>query len=546
VIQKLNTLEVRVKAVLLLLFLCVGSFGISQTYFSKVLSGWESSSFFETDSSYISFGLNSDFSINKNFIQINAFAKNDTNVLKNKIFIDSNTHTEVVSSASNSIFLNGNYYIAGGIADNVHLKGTIYKVQPSLDSFDIIYQNPTISRSRFTVIKAINDHLATLEIKGISGISGTKSATEFIMMDTFGNVKFSKSYSIPLYDIHLYPKDLVSTSDNGFLILCQEEEPKGQILGGGIKLFRATLIKTDSLGNEQWRKHLGDPWFNIKANNLIKAEDDTSYYVGWTNSDTIMRKWYPSSTFYDNWDIKHNSYTTLFLSKIGESGKTQWIKKYKTHINIPDFSINDYRELIFHYSPKMIKTKDNHLVAIGYYGALVKFTLDGEMVWYRSYIRFDDTLNYRDSDTFVKTFKETQDEGFILGGQYQARFRPIYQNAFAIKLDKYGCQFPDCHKKDKWYMDSVANAINKSNKGGSVLLYPNPTNDLLTIKLPASFALNSSVRVNIYGIKGKLIHTYSITDYTTQFSTSNLPKGIYIFQFSSHEMKEESVRVVVY
>jgi hypothetical protein len=259
-----------------------------------------------------------------------------------------------------------------------------------------------------------------------------------------------------------------------------------------------------------------------------------------------MRKWYPSNIYYDNWDIKPNDYTTLFLSKLGESGTTQWIKKYKTQISIPHFGINEFREIPFVYSRKMIKTKDNHIAVIGEKVGFAKFTLEGEMVWYRHNIQFDDTLNWRDSDTYIKTFEETQDEGFILGGQYRARFRPIYQNAFAIKLDKYGCQFPDCHKTDKWYMDSVANAINKSNKGGNILLYPNPTNDLLTIKLPASLELNTAVEVFIYTTQGKLIETYSITDYTTQFSTSNLPKGVYYFQFKGDDIDEETYKVVVY
>lgn len=359
--------------------------------------------------------------------------------------------------------LGNHFYIAGDLfsSDN---HGLLIKLDSDLDSIHFSVIDTTFYNSRyFNITKHKENKLILI---GVFTDLNFKRSTFIKMVDTNGITLWSNSYTIPLYNIHLYPKDIISTSDNGFLLLCQEEEPKGQVIGGGIKLFRTTLIKTDSLGNEQWRKHLGDPRFNIKANNLIKAEDDTSYYVGWTNPDTILRKWYPSNTYYDNWDIMSNDYSTLSLSKIGESGTTQWIKRYKTKIVFPQFGIDEYREIIFGYSPKMVKTKDNHIVAIGYYGYLAKFTLEGEMIWYRHSIKFDDIYDWRDSDTYVKTFKETQDEGFILGGQYLAAAEPIYQNAFAIKLDQYGCQFPDCHKEDKWYLDSVANTtINPTKEG---------------------------------------------------------------------------------
>ena len=43
------------------------------------------------------------------------------------------------------------------------------------------------------------------------------------------------------------PQDLIRTSDNGYLLFC---------FTGDNPFWYATLIKTDSEGNEQWRKHI--------------------------------------------------------------------------------------------------------------------------------------------------------------------------------------------------------------------------------------------------------------------------------------------------
>ncbi|MEN8929117.1 MAG: T9SS type A sorting domain-containing protein [Flavobacteriales bacterium] len=539
----LNTVQLRVKAILLLLFLGIGNFGVSQTYFSKVLPGWESSFFFENDTSYISFGMDRNFSINKNYIKISNLKKTDLSYLEYDLALDTQTYTQLSgSNTDNNILLDNQFYIAGDqfLPGN---SGLLIKLDSDLDSIHFSLLDTSYFNSRYFKIEKHKTN--QLLILGTFFEANFKINTFIKMMDTNGVTLWSKPYTIPLKNIHLYPKDIVSTSDKGFLLLCQEQEPELQLIGGGTKIFRTTLIKTDSLGNEQWRKHLGDERFNIKANNLIKAENDTSFYIGWTNSDSIMRKWYPSNTFYSHWDIMSNDYSTLFLSKIGESGKTQWIKDYKAQISIPHFGINEYRPILFGYSPKMIKTRDNHLVALGYYGNLAKFTLKGEMMWFRYNIKFDDTLSWRDSDTYVKTFKETNDNGFILGGQYRSVGQPIYQNAFAIKLDKYGCQFPGCHKEDQWYLDSVANAENKSNKGGDILLYPNPTNGLLTIKLPASLELSSSVNVSVFDLQGKLVNQFSLTDYTTNFNVTNLAKGMYLFQFESSEVEKITRKIIV-
>ena len=65
--QLTNTLNLRVKATMLLLFLGIWNISNSQSYFSKVLPGWENNHFVELDTSYVSIGKNTVDATSKNF-----------------------------------------------------------------------------------------------------------------------------------------------------------------------------------------------------------------------------------------------------------------------------------------------------------------------------------------------------------------------------------------------------------------------------------------------------------------------------------------------
>ncbi|MGB1040967.1 MAG: T9SS type A sorting domain-containing protein, partial [Flavobacteriales bacterium] len=524
----------------LFLFLAVCSF--SQTYFSKLLPGWENSYFIETDSSYISIGMNNYYPPYRNFIQINDLDKADLSYSSYDLFIDTQTHTQLHSLTSfNALKHNNQIYIGGDYFTGVG-NGTLFKLNKKSDS--IIYFNSDTSywNSRYYGIKPYKKD--KFIIIGDYDQPNYKSNTFLKVTDTNGNLLWTKSYTIPSKNIHLHPTDIVSTSDGGFLLLCQEEEPMFQQIGRTIKLFRPLLIKTDSLGNEQWRKNLGDYRYNNFASNIIKGETDTTYFVSWTDLDSLLYNFGHSP---DKWHTRANYDATVWLSKIGESGSILWTKNSfpiyqqnkslkKTEIKTPFFV------------KQMRKTNDNH-IAIGgisnYYCNLAKYSMDGELVWYRDKINFQDTLEFRDANTQLKTFSQTKDQGFIFGGVYELEISPFTRHAYIMKLDQYGCVEPGCHLQDQWYLDSVANTRNKSNKGSSILLYPNPTHGEITIKLPASFSLESPVAVSIISTKGNLVSSFELNDFTTTYTTTHLSKGLYIFKFTSEELGSETIKVVV-
>ena len=63
------------------------------------------------------------------------------------------------------------------------------------------------------------------------------------------------------------PQDLIITSDNGYLLFC---------VSGDNPFWNATLIKTDSEGNEEWRKHYYDA---VSRNGRIHETEDGGYFM---------------------------------------------------------------------------------------------------------------------------------------------------------------------------------------------------------------------------------------------------------------------------
>ena len=82
--------------------------------------------------------------------------------------------------------------------------------------------------------------------------------------------------------------DLISTSDNGYLLFCNSDPPP-----------YATLIKTDSEGNEEWRKKYDDytsgrGWIHqtedggyFMASAYAVTKLDSEYNVEWSAAEPI-------------------------------------------------------------------------------------------------------------------------------------------------------------------------------------------------------------------------------------------------------------------
>ena len=102
-------------------------------------------------------------------------------------------------------------------------------------------------------------------------------------------------------------------------------------------------------------------------------------------------------------------------------------------------------------------------------------------------------------------------------------------------------------RDDEVGWDKVANALKSTftcstafiedvNFRNEVIIYPNPTNDQITLDIKG---YNGSVNVEIYSLSGKLLHTTN----STTISLKDYPKGIYVFKLNYGD-REEEIKVV--
>jgi hypothetical protein len=122
-------------------------------------------------------------------------------------------------------------------------------------------------------------------------------------------------------------EDFIETSDGGFAIIAN------YALSIGVQ--EILLIKTDSLGDEEWHQSYGDGSYDNRANSLIQTDDGGFIITGQTTSDTFGL---------DQRDA--------YLVRTNEYGDTLWTRKY---------GVSNYDEALGNIS----KTLDGGYIIVG-------------------------------------------------------------------------------------------------------------------------------------------------------------------------------------
>ena len=78
-----------------------------------------------------------------------------------------------------------------------------------------------------------------------------------------------------------------------------------------------------------------------------------------------------------------------------------------------------------------------------------------------------------------------------------------------------------------------------------ISVFPNPTNDFLTLKIDVSTPLNIRfLYYQIYDINGKLLESKKLADYETTISTANLVSGIYFLKITDENKEIKTFKIV--
>lgn len=128
---------------------------------------------------------------------------------------------------------------------------------------------------------------------------------------------------------------------------------------------------------------------------------------------------------------------------------------------------------------------------------------------------FDVRINYPEGDSLIRLYQSSNDDS------YQIYFP---HTVTSIKFDPYF-----------WLIQkhSIHTGIIENNNSNLFRLFPNPTNDQITIVLKQEDLKN--IVISIYNIEGQLLLQQQIRTAKTEINTSGFTKGIYVIKLSNDE-----------
>ena len=299
--------------------------------------------------------------------------------------------------------------------------------------------------------------------------------------------------------------DIAKAGDGGYLFSGLET----YAIGGKPKGF---ILKTDSLGGEEWRKELTGP----EGNNEVLLHP-----------------------------INDSVFSFITTQRISEPFPDQyWTRFRKGKIDMYGNILQD--TLIGPQTAQMSTaffepTKDGYYVTAGYAQNLnwgsyaMKFSEEGDSIWFRQY--FHGSEHFVDK-AYIESMAHTPDSGFIFCG-YFMDLGPGGRGAhtWLVKTDKYGCDTAGCH---------TVSTREYSVPAVEVLVYPNPFEDELVIKWEGE-DLHHPLNLRLTNSQGKLLIDQRIEDYqknTCLLPVKNLKPGVYILEIQHEEQRIHVERLV--
>jgi hypothetical protein len=454
----------------------------AQERFFEFLPGWKNMYIVENGNKYFSFGLTSINGSSSHNYQFSSLSQ--TGEFIEAWQFDLDTVLLLQSRYTNDVSqLGQDFYISGSIwgESSNRFYGTLIKFNNDFSdtlgfkSFNILPGNGTMIRSNLS----LNSNKFILG--GFLQNTDSQVYPSLMQTDSMGNITWSQDFFCGSY-CDLIPYHILQAADGGYFLTCGELHNSG---GSSVGFAEKTaIIKTDSLGNEQYRLHPGQPDLFTVAGWVLPT-DDGNYITAYSDPSLIT----------DNLP-QDNPDGAIWIYKFDIDGNSFF------EISLIDFlPKTDFGNTFDYTITQIIKTEDNNLIIVGIAGArksfILKVTQEGVGIWVRLIVH----PQFEDNDAGLQQTKilgitPTSDGGYIMAGEYFSTPGNIFpegiQTAIAVKVDEFGCLEPGCQ-----LADAIAE-IPKADLGLKV--YPNPASETINISVGENVKVE---KVRIYEVMGK-------------------------------------------
>jgi hypothetical protein len=412
----------------------------------------------------------------------------------------------------------GSHFFAAGIrrepaSDWFHQEATLMKLDENLDTLWMKrfgeMSEPFDTAYYFASIQEIENE--ELILTGAWMPHGLATHVYLLKVDSLGNEIWDNSFSY--YNFYIEGHSVARTTDTGFIIGCFKQTP------GYPNTVDPILIKTDSLGNQEWIKNLGGPYKDSSP--FVAIAFDSNIVVGTSYGDTMVTPDNPESRI--NIIKLDNSGNIIWSKKYGESERSKYLHKIRI---LNDGSIIAIGS-VYRFNPEPDRVS-----------WILKTTSEGDSLWYREYSH----LTGYESRNYLYDVIENSDNGLIACG-YVDPYPPDTGSidTWVIKLDSMGCEFAGC--------DSTVGV--EENGGledwriGRLVIWPNPGSGIVDCRLSIADIRSKSSTFNlqptmmVYNVLGRLSPSPARQtssrlvggkrwDWSWQLDVSALPPGIYM------------------
>jgi hypothetical protein len=268
------------------------------------------------------------------------------------------------------------------------------------------------------------------------------------------------------------------------------------------------IIKTDSLGNQQWVKYLGG--YLVDYYPMLCNSIDGNIIAGYSIADSMPNPYYaylrPKIIKLDN------SGNIIWQNKFGESSFMKLLKNTQLTSN-GDYLMTGY---MYNNYP--------HITSW-----ILKVNSLGDSLWYREY----ELLEGEDSENLLSDVIESSDNGILAIGSIRPRSPDIGTMDFwVIKLDSIGCPYPEC--------DTTVGVVEIPDiEAEGLVIYPNPAAEWLQVagcrlqdqnRKSTTGNRQSTIYLCIYDIYGRKMEKLEVPEGQDQMriDVTGYLKGIYI------------------
>jgi hypothetical protein len=406
--------------------------------------------------------------------------------------------------------------------DDSAFGGIVYRIHSDIS--DTIWSRKyQFNNLNLTInLDAIEMGNGNIAVAGLYYHSYSPSLYEYIvrgwlyMLDSLGNRLWEKSFNFPTSNAGGSLREIKRAHDGGFLIGALASAGRTHPANPNWNSADGWVIKTDSLGNEQWRHKMttGSQWYDSEP--IIVPTSDGNYVVGQVVTFENFNGYLASNR------------TKLRFKKLSPLGQVIWSVEYgdTNKVNAPFDHFEPY--YISHFIPvEGYELSDQSIVFGGRnesFSGMFKISINGDSIWYRIIQDREENkpntlYNAAEETARMEDFKPLPSGGFIGAGQYQTGFGSVYPNGaqlnWIVQLDEWGCDSLGCQliglPEPPPPKDSYAMRI-----------WPNPASNELYVEIPAQ---HMGLLITIRNALGQSV--YQAFHSNRPIDISHLAAGVY-------------------